>query len=74
MKSLAPYTHVILRGSCCGKDYNSTSVPISRVVITNTEYLCLCHPPSLQLADIPSASQTVDIPFTSQTADILSTS
>ena len=63
MKSSAPYTHAMLRGSRRGKGYNSTSVPPSRVVTTNAERLRPRHPPSPQPADIPSA----DIP----SADIL---
>ena len=75
MRSSAPYTHTILRGSCCGKGYNSTSVLPSRIITTNTERLRLCRLPSPQLADILSADipsadiLSADIPF----ADILST-
>jgi len=65
MRSSAPYTHATLRGSCCGRGYNSTSAPPSRVVTTNAKRLRPCCPPSPQLADIPSA----DILF----ADILFT-
>ena len=56
MRSLAPYTHAILRGSRRGRGYNSTSILTSRVVTTNTEHLRLRRPPSPQLVDIPSAS------------------
>ena len=65
MKSLAPYTRVILRGNRRGKGHNSTSTLLSRVITTNAEHLRLRHPPSPQLADIPSISQTADIPSTS---------
>ena len=69
MRFLAPYTRVMLRGSCCGRGHNSTSTPPSRAVTINTEYLRPRRPPSLQLADIPSA----DIPFVDILfADILS--
>ena len=74
MRSSAPYTRATLRGSRRGRGHNSTSVPTSRVVTTNTERLRPRRPPSPQPADIPSASQTADIPFTSRTADIPSTS
>ena len=57
MRSSALYTCVMLRGSCCGRGYNSTSTLLSRVVTTNAKCLCPRHPPSLQPADIPSASQ-----------------
>ena len=56
MRSLAPYTRAILRGSRRGRGYNSTSTPLSRVVTTNTKRLRLRRPPSLQPVDIPSAS------------------
>ena len=55
MRSSAPYTRAILRGSRCGKGHNSTSAPPSRIVTTNAERLRLRRPPSLQLADILSA-------------------
>ena len=71
MRSLAPYTRVILRGNCRGRGYNSTFVLLSRVITINAECLRPCRPPFSQLADIPSTSWTVDIPFASQTADIL---
>jgi len=73
MRSLAPYTCAILRGSCRGKGHNSTFAPLSRAITTNTERLCLRRPPSPQPADIlsidiPSADiPSMDIPF----ADIL---
>ena len=47
MRSLAPYTRVTLRGSCCGRGYNSTSALQSRAVTTNTERLRLRRLPSL---------------------------
>ena len=53
MRSLALYTYVMLRGIYYYKGPNSTSAPLSCVVNTNTECLCLCRWPSLQLADIP---------------------
>ena len=65
MRSLAPYTRVILRGNHHGKGYNSTSALLSRVITTNTERLRLRRLPSLQLVDIPSTSRTADIPSTS---------
>ena len=65
MRSSAPYTHAILRGSRYGRGYNSTSILTSRVVTINTECLRPRRLPSQQLADIPSASQKADIPFTS---------
>ena len=69
MKSSAPYTRATLKGSHHSRGHNSTSVLPSRVVTTNTEYLHLRRPPSLQLADIPSADiLSTDIP----SADILS--
>ena len=64
MRSLAPYTHVILRGNCRSKSHNFTSALLSRVITTNTKYLRPRRPPSLQLADILSISQTADIPST----------
>ena len=73
MRFLALYTYAILRGSYCSKGHNSIFILLSRAVTTNTKYLCLCCPPSLQLADISSADilfvgiPSVDIPF----ADIL---
>ena len=68
MRSLAPYTRAILKGSCCGRGHNFTSVLLSRAVTINTECLRLRRPPFLQLADIPSADILfVDIP----SADIL---
>ena len=71
MRSLAPYTRATLRGSRHSRGYNSTSVPPSRAVTTNTEGLRLRRPPSPQLADIPSADiPSMDIPF----ADIPSAS
>jgi len=54
MRSLAPYTHIILKGSRHGRGYNSTFILLSCVITTNTEHLCLCCPPSPQLADILS--------------------
>ena len=70
MRSLAPYTRAILRGSRCGRGHNSTSVLLSRVVTTNAKRLRLRRPPSLQLADILSTDiPSTDIPFT----NILST-
>ena len=66
MRSSAPYTRAILRGSCRGRGHNSTSVLLSRVVTTNAECLYPRRPPSPQLADILSA----DI----LSADILSAS
>ena len=57
MRFLAPYTRVMLREIYCCRGLNSTSAPPSCVVNTNTECLCLCCWPSLQLVDIP-----VDIP------------
>jgi hypothetical protein len=74
MRSLAPYTRATLRGSRRGRGHNSTSVPTSRVVTTNTKRLRPRRPPSPQPADILSASQTADIPSTSRIADIPSTS
>jgi hypothetical protein len=56
MRSLAPYTRAILRGSHRGRGYNSTSTLSSRVVTTNTKRLRLRRLPSPQPADIPSAS------------------
>ena len=56
MRFLAPYTRATLRGSCCGRGYNSTSILTSRVVTTNIKCLRLRRPPSSQLVDIPSAS------------------
>jgi len=47
MRSLAPYTRAMLRGSRRGRGYNSTSAPLSRVVTTNTKRLRLRRPPSL---------------------------
>ena len=76
MRFSAPYTRATLRGSCCGRGYNSTSAPPSCVITTNTKRLCLRRPLSLQLADIPSADilsadiPSADIPF----ADIPSAS
>ena len=46
MRSLAPYTRVILRRGYHSRGHNSTSVPPSRAVTTNTEGLCLRRPPS----------------------------
>ena len=64
MRSLAPYTRAILKGSCCGRGHNFTSVLLSRAVTINTECLRLRRPPFLQLADIPSADiPSMDIPF-----------
>ena len=63
MRSLTPYTRVILR-SYYGKGYNFTFTLLSRAVTTNTKCLYLYPPPSLQPADIPF----IDIP----SADILS--
>ena len=74
MRSLAPYTHVILRGNCRSKSHNFTSALLSRVITTNTKYLRPRRPPSLQPVDIPSASWTADIPSASRTADIPSAS
>ena len=56
MRSLAPYTCVILRGSYRSRGHNSTSVLLSRVITTNTERLYLYYPPSPQLVDIPSTN------------------
>ena len=71
MRSSAPYTRAMLRGSRRGKDHNSTSAPLSRTVTANTKRLRPRRPPSLQPADIPSADiLSADIPF----ADILSAS
>jgi hypothetical protein len=70
MRSLAPYTRAILRGSRRGRGRNSTSAPPSRVVTTNAERLRPRHPPSLQPADIlsidiiPTDIPPTDIPFT----------
>ena len=66
MRSLAPYTHVILRGICHYKAPNSTSVLPSRAVNTNAKRLRLCRQPSLQPADI-LADIPADIPPASQT-------
>jgi hypothetical protein len=55
MKSLAPYTRAMLRGSRRGRGYNSTSAPPSRVATINAERLRPRCPPSPQPADIPSA-------------------
>ena len=69
MRSSAPYTRAMLRGSRCGKGHNSTSAPPSRIVTINAECLCPRRPPSSQPADIPSADilsadiPSVDIPF-----------
>ena len=61
----------MLKGNCYSRGHNSTSVLPSCVVTTNTKCLRLRRPPSLQLADIPSADiLSTDIPF----ADISSTS
>ena len=57
MRSSAPYTHATLRGSYCGRGHNSTFALPSRAVTTNTKRLRPRRPPSLQPADIPSASQ-----------------
>ena len=65
MRSLAPYTRAILRGSYRCRGYNSTSILTSRVVTTNTKRLRPRRLPSLQLADIPSTSWTADILSTS---------
>ena len=80
MRSLAPYTRVILKGSRRGRGHNSTSAPPSCVITTNTKRLRLCRPPSSQLADIPSADipsadiPSVNIPSTDiPSTDILST-
>ena len=76
MRSLAPYTHAILRGNRRSRGHNSTSAPLSRAVTTNAKRLRSHRPPSPQPADIPSADipsadiPSADIPF----ADILSTS
>jgi len=86
MRSLAPYTRAILRGSYRGRGYNSTFALLSRAVTTNTERLRPRRLPSPQPADIPSTDipsadipstdilsadiPSIDIPFT----DILSTS
>ena len=64
MRSSAPYTRAMLRGSRYGRGHNSTSVLLSRVVTTNAECLRPRRLLFLQPADIPSA----DIP----SADILS--
>ena len=67
MRSSAPYTRAMLRGSHRGKGYNSTSAPLNRIVTTNTKHLRLCCLPSPQPADIPSADILfMDILFTSQ--------
>jgi hypothetical protein len=68
MRSLAPYTRATLRGICCRRGPNSTSIPLSRAVNTNAERLHPRRQPSAQLADIP-----VDI-LADILADILSTS
>jgi len=60
MRSSAPYTCVMLRGSYCGKGHNPTFASLSYAVTTNTKYLRLRRPPSPQLADILS----IDILFT----------
>jgi len=67
---------VTLKRSRRGRGQNSTSVPPSRVVTTNTERLRLHCPPSPQLADILSTDiLSTDIPFTDiPFIDILSTS
>ena len=76
MRSSAPYTRAMLRGSRCGRGHNSTFAPPSRVVTTNAKRLRPRRPPSPQPADIPSADipsadiPSTDIPF----ADILSAS
>ena len=69
MRSSAPYTRAILRGSHRGRGHNSTSTP-SAPLSRNTTRLRLHRPPFPQPVDIPSASQTVDIPSASQIADI----
>jgi len=48
MRSLAPYTRAILKGSRRGKGYNSIFAPLSRTVTTNTKHLRPRRPPSLQ--------------------------
>jgi len=69
MRSSAPYTRAMLRGSCRGKGYNSTFALPSRAVTTNTKRLRPRRPPSLQLADILSTDilsadiPSADIPF-----------
>ena len=71
MRSSAPYTCAMLRGSCYSRGYNSTSAPLSCVVTTNTKRLHLCRPLSLQPADNLSIDiPSIDILF----ADILSAS
>ena len=63
MRSSAPYTHTILKGSCCGRGHNSTSAPMSCVVTTDAECLHPCRLPSPQPADISSVDiPSVDIP------------
>ena len=63
MKSSAPYTHIILRGSHCGKGHNFTFAPPSCIITTNAERLCPHRPPSPQPADIPSTDiPSADIP------------
>jgi len=70
MRFSALYTRAILKGSCRGRGYNFIFAPLSCVITTNIKRLCLCRPPSPQLADILFA----DIPFRDILfTDILST-
>ena len=57
MRFLALYTRAILKRSHYGRGHNSTFVLLSCVVTISAECLRLRRPPSLQLADIPSANQ-----------------
>ena len=54
MRSLAPYTRAMVRGSRRRRGPNSTSAPLSRAVNTNAERLRLRCQPSSQLVGIPS--------------------
>ena len=65
MRSLAPYTHAILKGIRCHKGPNSTFTLPSCAVNTNAKCLYPRRRPSLQPVDIPVdilADILVDIP------------